>query len=79
MGQNIPQVSPEQNAAMFKGKQSVVDPIQQIPIGQQTPIVQQHQPIGAQFIPDQQVHNVHQSPQHYAGGNMNFQYQPYSP
>uniref|UniRef100_A0A0E0DBU4 Reverse transcriptase domain-containing protein n=1 Tax=Oryza meridionalis TaxID=40149 RepID=A0A0E0DBU4_9ORYZ len=66
-------------AAMFKGKQSVVDPIQQIPIGQQTPIVQQHQPIGAQFIPNQQVHNVHQSPQHYAGGNMNFQYQPYSP
>jgi hypothetical protein len=79
MGQNIPQVSPEQNASMFKGKQSVVEPIQQIPIGQQTPIVQQHQPVGAQFIPDQQVHNVHQSPQHYAGGNMNFQYQPYSP
>ncbi len=67
-------MTPEQIAAMFKGKQLVVEPIQQIPIGQQTPIVQQHQLVGTQFIPAQEVHNVHQSPQHYAGGNINFQY-----
>jgi hypothetical protein len=35
MGQNIPLVTPEQIAAMFKGKQSVVDPVQPLLIGQQ--------------------------------------------
>lgn len=45
-GRNIHRLTQEQIAAMFKPTQPVVELIQQIPIGQQTPIIQQHQPIG---------------------------------
>jgi hypothetical protein len=65
-------------------RQQVVQPIgqqaiQPVPMEPRTPINRQHQPVGAQFIPKQQVHNVQQPPQNYLGGNLNFQYQPHSP
>uniref|UniRef100_A0A0E0IB71 Uncharacterized protein n=1 Tax=Oryza nivara TaxID=4536 RepID=A0A0E0IB71_ORYNI len=63
-----PIVTQEQIAAMFKPIQPVGEPTQQIPLGQQTPINQQHLPFGAQFIPEHPVHNVYQSPQQYPGG-----------
>jgi hypothetical protein len=40
-GHNIPHLSLEQVAALFKTKQPVVEPIQQIPIGQPSFIPQQ--------------------------------------
>jgi hypothetical protein len=43
MGQNINRLTQEQIATMFsKPTQPVVEPVQQIPLGQQTPINQQH-------------------------------------
>lgn len=78
VGQNIPHASQEQIAAMFKVNQLVPEPIQQVPIRPQTPI-QQHQPVGAQFIPNHQVHMAHQTPPPHMGGNINQLYQPYSP
>jgi hypothetical protein len=78
-GHNINRPTQEQIAAMFKPPQPVVEPIQPIPTGQRTPINQQHQPVGAQFIPEQQMYNVQQPLQNYPGGNLNFQYQPHSP
>ena len=61
-GQNINLLTQEQIVAMFKPIQLVGEPTQQIPLGQQTPINQQHLPFGAQFIPEHPVHNVYQSP-----------------
>mgnify|MGYP003703147947 CR=1 FL=1 len=54
-GQNINRLTQEQIALMFKPPQSVIEPIQPIPTRQRTPINQQHQPVGAQFIPEQQM------------------------
>lgn len=52
LGQNIPQVSQEQISAMFNVNQPIQQLIPQIPMRPHAPI-QQHQPIDAQFIPDQ--------------------------
>nr|ABA98761.1 retrotransposon protein, putative, unclassified [Oryza sativa Japonica Group] len=41
--------------------------VQQIPARQRTPIAQQNQPIGAQFVPEQQMYNVQQPPENYLG------------
>jgi hypothetical protein len=80
-GPSQPVVEPIQSTPI---RQQVVQPIRQqmvpqIPAGQRTPIIQQNQPVGAQFVPKQQIHNVQQPPQNYLGGNLNFQYQPHSP
>lgn len=48
---NIPRLTPEQIAAMFKNNQQTIEPIQPIPMGQQTPTIPQPQPVGNQFVP----------------------------
>lgn len=75
-GHYIPWVSPNQVASMFRPRQPIVEPIPQITMGQHSPIPQPQPNISTQLIPEQNM--VHQSPQHI-GGNLNFQYQPYSP
>lgn len=72
IGQNIPRITPDQVASMFRPRQPVIEPIPQITVALQSPIPQLHQPVGSQFVPDQHIHMVHQSPQHHMGGNVNF-------
>nr|AAU89174.1 retrotransposon protein, putative, unclassified [Oryza sativa Japonica Group] len=72
VGHNIPQLTQEQIAAMFKTNQQTIEPI---PMGQQSPIIQHYQPTGAQFASGQPIPNIQQAPLY----NINFQYQPQSP
>nr|ABB47454.1 retrotransposon protein, putative, unclassified [Oryza sativa Japonica Group] len=75
-GPSQPVVEPIQSTPI---RQQVVQPIRQqmvpqIPAGQRTPIIQQNQPVGAQFVPKQQIHNVQQPPQNYLGDVMKEQF-----